>query len=196
MKPMGRFVLTVLVGSIIMFVWGGISHMTLFKGAGFTHLEKDEVVTTELGRLVPQDGLYFLPSPDFGKNADDAAFESRFRAGPTGMLVFHRSGSAPVTPRKLLMQFFSELLAAAIGAFVLSRLRAPFWLRVLTMGLLGAFGVLSISTIYWNWYGFPDAFFAAQLVDKVAGWLMAGAGMAASESIRPVSFRARAETSI
>src|SRR6185437_3339026 len=99
--------------------------------------------------------------------------------GPTGMIVFHRSGSEPVTPRKLLIQFFSELLAAAIGVLVLERIAAPYWLRVVTMGSLGVFGVLSISTIYWNWYGFPDAFFVAQLVDKGVGWFLAGAGMAA-----------------
>jgi len=95
------------------------------------------------------------------------------------MIVFHRSGSEPVSPRKLLTQFFSELLAAAIGTLVLWRFAAPYWLRVLTMGMLDAFGVLSVGTIYWNWYGFPDAFFLAQLVDKVVGWTLAGAIMAA-----------------
>src|SRR6185437_6898360 len=186
----GRFALVVLVGGVAMFLWGAISHMTLFKGAGFSHQANDEAVAAELSRSLPHDGLYFLPSPDFSGNATDAeaaAFEARFRAGPTGMIVFHRSGSEPVTPRKLLTQFFSELLAAAIGALVLWRFAAPYWLRVLTMGLLGAFGVLSIGTIYWNWYGFPDAFFVAQLGDKFVGWLLAGAGMAAL--VPPVSGR-------
>jgi hypothetical protein len=182
MKTTGRFALAALAGSVTMFIWGAISHMTLLKGAGFSHLANDEAVAAELSRSIPRDGLYFLPSADFSRNptdADNAALEARFRAGPTGMIVFHRSGSEPVTGRKLVVQFFSELLAAAIGVLVLSRIVAPYWLRVLTMGLLGVFGVLSISTIYWNWYGFPDAFFVAQLVDKAAGWLLAGAGMAA-----------------
>jgi hypothetical protein len=182
MKAVGRFVLAVLAGGVAMFIWGAISHMALLKGAGFSHLANDDAVAAELSRSLPRDGLYFLPSPDFSGNATDAenaAFEARFRAGPTGMIVFHRAGSEPVTPRKLLTQFFSEFLAAAIGVLVLWRFAAPYWLRVLTMGMLGAFGVLSISTIYWNWYGFPDGFFLAQLVDKVVGWLLAGAGMAA-----------------
>jgi hypothetical protein len=95
------------------------------------------------------------------------------------MIVFHRSGSEPVTPKKLLLQLTSEMLAAAIGALLLRRIAAPYWQRAMVMGSLGAFAVLSISTIYWNWYGFPDAFFVAQLVDKVVGWLLAGAVMAA-----------------
>jgi len=182
MKRTGRFALAVLAGGVVMFIWGGISHMSLFKGAGFSHLANDEVVATDLSRSIPRDGLYFLPSPDFSGpegDAEAAALEAKARKGPTGMIVFHREGSELVSGRKLSIQFFSELLAAAIGALVLSRFAASYWLRVLTMGLLGAFGVLSISTIYWNWYGFPDAFFAAQLADKAIGWLVAGAAMAA-----------------
>lgn len=182
MKQRGRFALAILAGGVVMFIWGAISHMSLFKGAGFSHLTNDEVVAADLSRSIPHDGLYFLPSPDFSGNrgaADAAALEARARKGPTGMVVFHREGSEPVSGKKLSIQFFSELLAAAIGALVLSRFAAPYWLRVVTIGLLGAFGVLSISTIYWNWYGFPDAFFAAQLADKGIGWLLAGAAMAA-----------------
>src|SRR5580704_7504098 len=139
MKTARRFVLAVLAGAVAMFIWGAISHMALLKGAGFSHLPNDEGVAAELSRSIPHDGLYFLPSPDFSGNATDAenaAFEARFHAGPTGMILFHRSGSEPVTPQKLLIQFFSELLAAAIGALVLSRIAAPYWQRVLTMGLL------------------------------------------------------------
>jgi hypothetical protein len=182
MKNARRFVLAVLVGAVAMFIWGAVSHMVLLKGAGFSHLPNDEAVAATLKDLIPQDGLYFLPSPNFSGNAtgaESAKFEARFRAGPTGMILFHRSGCEPVTPKKLFVQFFSELLAAAIGALVLSRIAASYWQRVLTMALLGAFGVLSISTIYWNWYGFPDEFFVAQLVDKVLGWLLAGSLMAA-----------------
>jgi hypothetical protein len=181
-KHAKRFALAVLVGAAAMFIWGAVSHMVLLRGAGFSHLPNDEAVTAALKELIPQDGLYFLPSPNFSgdaTSAENAAFDARFRTGPTGMILFHRSGSEPVTLRKLFIQFCSELLAAAIGAFVLSRIAAPYWQRVLTMALLGAFGVLSISTIYWNWYGFPDVFFVAQLVDKVLGWLLAGSLMAA-----------------
>jgi hypothetical protein len=191
MKSAKRFVLAVWVGAVAMFIWGAFSHMVLLKGAGFSHLPNDETVAATLKDLIPQDGLYFLPSPDFSGKAtaaENTALEARFRAGPTGMILFHRSGSEPVTPQKLFIQFFSELLAAAIGALVLSRVAAPYWQRVVTMALLGAFGVLSISTIYWNWYGFPDVFFVAQLVDKVLGWLLAGSLMAAvAPNIRPLA---------
>jgi len=62
-----------------------ISHMALLKGAGFSHLANDDAVAAELGRSLPHDGLYFLPSPDFDANAtdaDNAALEARSAQAP------------------------------------------------------------------------------------------------------------------
>jgi hypothetical protein len=44
--------------------------------------------------------------------------------------------------------------------------------------LLGAFGLFAISSIYWNWYGFPDSFILSQGVDMIVGWSLAGAVIA------------------
>jgi hypothetical protein len=66
---------------------------------------------------------------------------------------------------------------------------------VLTLGSLGAFGCLSISVIYWNWYGFPTAFFAAQCVDKVVGWTLVGA-LIAWIVPSPVTWRGRPSATV
>jgi hypothetical protein len=50
--------------------------------------------------------------------------------------------------------------------------------------LLGVFGLCAVSSIYWNWYGFPNAFFLAQAVDMMVGWSLAGAMIA-----RLISYR-------
>lgn len=176
-----RLLLAAIAGALTMFVWGGLSHMVLFKGAGFARMPHEDRVLAELRSAIPQDGLYFFPSPDFSGNASAAertAWEARFRAGPTGMLVYHPAGESPFAPQKLLVQLLSSLLAGAIATYVLSRMAAPYGQRVLACGLLGAFGCLAVSTIYWNWYGFPTPFYLAQWVDMVVGWTLAGAVIA------------------
>jgi hypothetical protein len=177
-----RFVLAVIAGTLVMFVWGAVSHMLLFKGAGFSRLPNEDRVTAELRRSIASDGLYFFPSPDFSGSsspAETAAWEAKFRAGPTGMIVYHPSGSAPVSGKKLLIQFLSHLLAAVVATFIASLVTGSFWTRMLVVGLLGSFGPLTLGMISWNWYGFPSAFFAAQVVDMVVGWSLAGAVIAA-----------------
>ncbi len=164
-----------------MFFWGAVSHLVLLEGVGFTKMPHEASLVAELKKSLPGDGLYFFPSPDFNGNRtaeETAAFEARFRAGPTGMLVYHTSGGDPVSAKKLIVQFMSELFASGIAAYVVSFVPAPYWRRVLAVGSLGAFGCLSISALYWNWYAFPTAFFLAQCADKVLGWLLAGAVIA------------------
>jgi hypothetical protein len=104
-------------------------------------------------------------------------FEARFRRGPTGMILFHPSGGAPVSGSKLALQFTSELLASVLLAYLLSWLAAPPLVRALAPAAMGAFACLSVSALYWNWYGFPTPFFLAQCADKVIGWALAGSAL-------------------
>ena len=177
-----RLVLAVLAGTMVMFVWGAVSHLVLFKGTGFSRLPNEDRVRAELRRSIPSDGLYFFPSPDLSGRAtpaETASWEAKFKAGPTGMIIYHPSGSAPISGEKLFIQFLSHLIGAALATFIASLLQRSYWTRVLVVGLLGAFGPLTVGTILWNWYGFPTSFFAAQVVDMVVGWSLAGAAIAA-----------------
>ncbi|MFT3923308.1 MAG: hypothetical protein QM778_12310 [Myxococcales bacterium] len=167
-----------LMGALVMFAWGAFAHMLLLKGAGFARLDQEDAVITELARDIGREGLYFFPSLDFERTstpAENAAWEAKFARGPTGLVLFHPAGDAPVSLRKLTRQFLSEWLAALVVVWVLSLVVAPYWKRVLLTGALGAFACLSVSALYWTWYGFPTAFFLAQCVDKVLGWTLAGA---------------------
>ena len=98
-----------------------------------------------------------------------------FARAPTGMIVYHAAGDTPISPKKLSVQFLSDVLAAGIASYLLSLSIATYWKRVGLAVLLGAFGLFAISSIYWNWYGFSNAFFLAQGLDMIVGWSLAGA---------------------
>lgn len=181
MKFLYKWLIATVAGAVTFFVWGAFSHLVLLKGAGFNRVSDEARIVSALRSSLPGDGLYFLPSIDLAGNAsaeERAAWEARFRAGPTGMIVYHAAGDAPVSPKKLSLQFLSDFLAAGILSYMLSLTVASYWRRVGLAGLLGAFGFFAISSIYWNWYGFPNAFFLAQGVDMVVGWSLAGAVIA------------------
>lgn len=157
MKFLYKWLGVTLAGAATMFVWGGISHMVLLKGIGFTRMSSEELIVSALRTSLPGDGLYFFPSIDLRgipTGEEKAAWEARFRAGPTGMIIYHAAGDAPVSPKKLSMQFLSDVLAAAIVSYLLSTAIASCWRRVGLAALLGVFGLFAISSIYWNWYGF------------------------------------------
>jgi len=74
----------------------------------------------------------------------------------------------------LITELTSNILAAILVALVVSWLICSFWGRVAAAGLFGVVSWLSVDASYWNWYGFPTNYFAAQAIDQVVGWLLAG----------------------
>ena len=88
------------------------------------------------------------------------------------------STSAVESPKKVSVQFASHVVAAGVLAYLLSLAVASYWKRIGLAALLGVFGLFAVSSIYWNWYGFPNAFFLAQGVDMIVGWALAGAVIA------------------
>jgi hypothetical protein len=125
---------------------------------------------------ITEDGLYFFPGMGHGEQSPEAmkAWEEKLRAGPIGILVIHPQGAAAFSPRQLIVELITDIFAAFLLALVLTRgavtvLRGGWW-----GALLGLFAWLSISASYWNWYGFPSAFVAAEGIDQIVGWFLAG----------------------
>ncbi len=108
MKFFYKWMIATLAGAATIFVWGRISHMVLFKGIGFTRMSNEERIVSTLRTSLPGDGLYFFPSIDLRGNPtaeEQAAWEARSRAGPTGMIIYHAAGDVPVSPKKYPCSF-------------------------------------------------------------------------------------------
>jgi len=104
----------------------------------------------------------------------DMVWENKFRNGPAGLIVFRAVGGNPFSAAKLVVQFLSNFASALIAAFIAASVCAGFWRRVLVVTLLGVVACSAVSTIYWNWYGFPTTFFIAQLLDMIIGFFLSG----------------------
>ena len=181
-----------IVGGIVIFVWGAVSHMVLPLGeTGIKQIPNEDAVIAAMRQSIPEPGLYFFPGMDMSHKPSDEeqkAWTAKYTAGPTGILVYHPQGEAPVSPRQLLTELASNVLMALLAAFLLSMASGSFGRRVLFVALLGLFSWLSISVSYWNWYGFPTDFSLAEAVDQVVGCFLAGLVLAAI--VKPPSLRA------
>jgi hypothetical protein len=82
MKFCYKWLIATLAGAATMFVWGGVSHMALLKGIGFTRMSTEERIVSTLRASLPGDGLYFFLSIDLRGNPtgeEKAAWEAKFR---------------------------------------------------------------------------------------------------------------------
>ena len=180
---MRKILISGIVGGIVVFIWGVISHVVLPIGeAGIRTIPNEDVVIRAMKETIHEPGLYFFPGLDMSReptSAEQQAWEAKYRAGPTGILVYHPRGEQPLSPRQLITELVSNVMGALIAAFLLSLTATSFGVRALFVALLGLFCWLSISVSYWNWYRFPTAFIAAEGIDQIVGWLLAGLTMAA-----------------
>lgn len=179
---MNRTLLAAAAGGLIVFFWSALSHMVLPIGTmGLDSLPNDAALMPALSSSLPGAGLYFYPGMDMSRTLteeEEAAWEQRYRTGPTGLILYHPVGGEPMTAGHLVTEFLSNAAAAAVAAILLGMMVASYGKRVLAVTLLGVFGWLSLSISYWNWYGFPTAFIAAEGIDQTVGWLLAGLAIA------------------
>jgi hypothetical protein len=116
---------------------------------------------------------------------EQKAWAARYEAGPGGIVAFtprpgDRASGGSLFAVQLVTELLSNVLAALVAAFVVFHVPAAvgYPKRVALVALLGLLVSLDVDASYWNWYGFPTAYFLAQLVDHTVGWLLAGLALA------------------
>ena len=173
---MKRLFIAALCGCLVMFTWGGLSHMVLFKGTGFRSLPNEDELMKTLSENVKEQGLYLFPGVDFSNHPKEyqATWENKFRTGPAGMVIYRPVGGDPFSINKLITQFICSFISVLIATIIVSRITESYWRRVLLVSTLGIVACSSVSSIYWNWYEFPASFFIAQIIDMLVGFFLAG----------------------
>jgi hypothetical protein len=180
-----------LVAGIVVFVWGAVSHMALPIGTmGVRQIPGEEKVVASLKDSIREPGFYFFPGREMSKAmtaSEMEAYSAKVTQGPSGVLVIHPEGSENMSPRQLLTELGSSVVAALLAALVLTQVRSGYLGRVLIVTAMGLFGFVSVLVSYWNWYGFPTDFTIGAALDEVIGWLLAGLVLAAI--IRPAKIQ-------
>jgi len=184
----GRVLLAGIVAGIVSFLWGLLSHVVLDAGQStMKSIPEEPAVLSAMSAHMKEPGFYFFPSmQDQPKGtleqqkAAQAAYLKAYETRPHGVLIY----SPPSGPlkfgtllgRQLAIEIACGLIAAVLLAMAAGSL--PFGARVLFVALLGLFASMSVDAPYWNWYGFPTAYFRSQLIDEVGGWAVAGVVLA------------------
>ncbi len=172
-----RILLAGLLGGAAMFLAGAITHVVLPLGeVGIQSLPNEEAIIPALRDNIRECGMYFFPGMASKPTPEQQKqWEERYRAGPTGVLIFHPRGSEPMNPLQLLTELASNILLAFVVAWLLSRATlSSFGARLLFVALIGLVVGLAIPVSYWNWYGFPGAYTLAEMANEVIGFGAAG----------------------
>jgi len=180
---MGRIVIAGLLGGIVVFCWGAAAHMVLplgMVGVHYEALDSEDAVLAALKAGLPESGMYFLPGMDMSIADETQRMKAMEEKGTGGsaIVVYHSAGGPEMSGRLMAVEFAMNVACALIAALIVAAMPVKYTTRVLVVGLLGLFAWLEVEGSYWNWYGYPDAYTAAQGVIAVVGWLLAGLAIA------------------
>lgn len=175
---MKKILLPGLLGGLAVFFWSFLSHMVLPIGEMGVKAVKanDDVIISAMKSNMQEPGFYILPGVDM-KTAtaeQQAAWQTKWNAGPTAIVVYSPTGGEAMSVGQLLRQLLFQIICALIAAFILSATTASLANRAVMAMLMGAFAWLTVNVPQWNWYSFPATFTLGQGIDHLIGWLIGG----------------------
>lgn len=179
---MKKIILGGLLGGIAIFIGSFIFHMfTPLGTAGIKSLPNEEAVTAVMRHSISKPGLYFFPGMDMSGSMtpeEEKAWTAKYETGPVGLLIYHPVGESPMSPRQLIVELCSDIIAAFFAALIISSVSGSYIVRALLVALFGVITWMSLSISYWNWFGYPGTYIIAEGVDQVFSWGLAGMVMA------------------
>jgi hypothetical protein len=182
---MMRIFLAGLLGGIAMFIWTSLAHMALPLGeTGVREIPNESVVLDAMQTNIgAESGFYFFPGLGVGPNPTHQQKSEAMKhmneslaRHPSGILVYHPTGSRPVQMGKLLsVEFLTEFIEAFLAVFLLAQTRLTgYGARVGFVVVIGIITAISTNVSYWNWYGFPGNYTGAYMLIQFVGFLCVG----------------------
>lgn len=179
-----RLIIAALLGGIVVFAWGFVSHMVLPVGEmGHGMATSEDVVLAALKDGLPaREGVYHVPglAPEqYTDEAATAAYSAKAVANPNAVIIYQPEGrdGMAMTPQ-LVKEWVTNTVSALLVAWVLALGAFGFGKRVAIATGMGVFAWLAVSVPYWNWYRFPLDFTLGSLIVHVVGWFLGGLAMA------------------
>ncbi|TAK59733.1 MAG: hypothetical protein EPO24_07370 [Bacteroidetes bacterium] len=184
---MKKVLLGTVIGGVLLFLWGAVSHMFFpFANDSLNRFANEEAVIQTLKENAPTSGIYFLPYvPMTQSSMSDSQFKSiqeaaqkKLQQGPF-MLASVRMGEMGSYGTYFIVQLITDMLSALFVCLVLLSLKELSYLKQVGMCVMIALAGFAAQTLpQWNWYSFSNAFTFAELFDLVFGFFFAGLGMA------------------
>ena len=178
-----RILLAGILGGVVMFIWNFVAHELLPLGEmGMKMMPNEEAVSSALGTsLGDTPGFYIFPSGGFtpgmsGKEKEAAMKKSveQMASGPAGLLVY-RPKRIFNFPKRLTIQFATDVVLALLAVFLLSRTRiVAAGGKIGFVFVAGVLAAIATNIPYGNWYGFPKDYTLGQMIELVVGFLLVG----------------------
>lgn len=182
---MTRMILAIVLGGLVVTIWGFISWVVLpFHNMSLHTLPGEPAEVDAFLSRVDAHGVYRYPgfphhedgTPVSKEEWNEA--EERMRRGPVvSMMVVHPDGAEPFPIQNLLGGLVLNMVGAGLLVLLVRPMRragAPFGACMGIVFVFALFAVVAAVLPGWIWWGFPALFGTLGVVDVLVSWLLAG----------------------
>ncbi len=165
-----KLLLGAVLGGLVAFVWGAVSHMALgFTESSIMTLQEEDAAAQALMQHAPQSGVYMYPH---GGSEEEAM--KKMATGPIVFIAVRREGM-PSIVGPMIAQMLIEMLGALVFTWLLLRTTGLSYLASAGFVALAALGGTIVSALpMWNWYGLSFSFVGWDLLDSAIGGFLSG----------------------
>jgi hypothetical protein len=178
-----RILLAGIFGGVVLFIWNFVAHDLLPLGEMGVRVvpNEDAVMSALQTNLSETSGSYIFPTGGLTPGATGAEKQAAMKkameqmaSGAGGFLVY-RPKRIFNFPKRLVIQFATDLAEALLAVFLLAQTRITgFGGKVGFVFVAGILAAITTNVPYANWYGFPKDFTLAQMAIQTIGFLLVG----------------------
>ena len=170
---MNRKILTLVFGTLILFIWNAISWMALPFHNNSLHNIPDGVIQAELMKKeMPESGVYHFPGmPDMSSKEQMSQVEKRLEDGPRiTMMVYKNEPTKLFDPITFLWSLLINFLTVVLILKVVDSIRDKEFKSILATTIsIGLIAALLSDVSLMNWFMFPLDYTLISVFDKIIG---------------------------
>lgn len=179
----GKVLLSALVGTLVLMVWGMLFWMVLpFGGQVIRSVQGEDAIIRVLDEHIQETGVYLVPLAGSKDEATMDRFIEKHKQGPLAQISFRKEGVDATSPMVFLTgaihYFVSMLFLCGIMMIALPRLMT-YRARVFFVFLVGGFAAFFSHLTEPIWLHSPLKYAVYNMDFHILGWLFVGFAIAA-----------------
>ncbi|MEQ9064875.1 MAG: DUF1761 domain-containing protein [Vicingaceae bacterium] len=175
---MKRKILTIILGTSIIFVWNALSWTLLpFHSNSLKNIPNSAFDAKTFQETLLEDGVYHYPGlPDGNEIKDFEEIENRLKKGPRITLMVVKKGPSELFDLLTLgVNLIFNILAVIAAFIIVSLIENKSFKRVfLTTFLVGLTVALMSDLPQMNWYMFPPEYTLTNVLDHLVAFSLLG----------------------
>ncbi|MBI4427868.1 MAG: hypothetical protein HY562_01995 [Ignavibacteriales bacterium] len=170
-----KIVYSAIVGGVVFFIWGGISHSLLpFYNNTFHAFTNEDEVAHVISANAPASGIYFMPWMPMGESQPDSATAAklmdRLMNGPF-LFAAIRVNPLGSYPMLFAVEIVNDILIALLVTLLIISLKtSSFRDRILAAEGVALIVFFTRVVRDWNWYSFSTSYTLVTGLDMLVGF--------------------------